>query len=185
MRINAQVAPLLVGAAGVASAEMAAELEADAIAGVWWTPEHDGKIEIIIDAAGVASGRLVAVERAHAADRDKHNPYPALRARPLLALAILRGFRQEKDGSWSGGTIYDPKDGRTYRATMAVNRDGRLLMHRYVGIKLFGRTKILAPVEGPAPEGAQPGEPYLIYAASDRRGGALAREPRIRSRIGI
>ena len=38
----------------------------DDIAGVWWTPDRDGKIAIEIDDTGVISGRLIAeIGRAH------------------------------------------------------------------------------------------------------------------------
>ncbi|HTI86263.1 MAG TPA: DUF2147 domain-containing protein [Alphaproteobacteria bacterium] len=133
------------------------------IAGIWWTPEHDGKIEIAVDTAGVASGRLIAVGRAHATDLDSRNPDPALRARPVLGLTILRDFRQEKDGSWSGGIVYDPEEGRTYRGTLVLDRDGRLRMRGYVGISLFGRTEILVRVAGATPAHPQTGEPDLVH----------------------
>ncbi|HTI86655.1 MAG TPA: DUF2147 domain-containing protein [Alphaproteobacteria bacterium] len=148
---------MLIVAAAPASAQT------PTIAGIWWTPEHDGKIAIVVDPAGVASGRLIAVARAHAADSDVHNPDASLRARPVLGLAILRDFRQEADGTWSGGTVYDPEDGRTYRGTLALDRDGRLRMRGYVGIELFGRTEILVRVGGPTPGGPQAGEPDLVY----------------------
>jgi uncharacterized protein (DUF2147 family) len=133
------------------------------IAGIWWTPAHDGKIEIVVDAAGTASGRLIAVAPADAGKHDDKNPDPALRTRPALGLPILQGFRQERDGSWSGGTVYDPESGRTYSGTLSLDRDGRLRMRGYVGISLFGRTEILTRVAGPSPERAQPGEPDLVY----------------------
>jgi uncharacterized protein (DUF2147 family) len=161
-RVASRLAAAVFAALVVACAHAFAQ--APGIAGIWWTPEHDGKIEIAVDTAGVATGRLIGVERAHATDRDQHNPDPSLRARPVLGLTILRDFRQEKDGTWSGGTVYDPEEGRTYRGTLVLDRDGRLRMRGYVGIELFGRTEILVRVAGPTPAHSQPGEPGLVYA---------------------
>ncbi|MGE5537490.1 MAG: DUF2147 domain-containing protein [Gemmatimonas sp.] len=132
------------------------------IAGVWWTPERDGKIEIVIDDAATANGRLIAIAP-DAADRDTKNPNLALRDRPVLGLTILRDFRQERDGSWSGGTVYDPETGSTYRGTLSLDGSDRLRMRGYIGISLFGRTEILDRVRGPSPAAQQPGEPELVY----------------------
>ena len=72
--------------------------------------------------------------------RDRSNPDPSLRDRPLVGIDILADLRPEPDGSWDGGTIYDPTSGRTYRCTMAMGRDDRLLVRGYVGFHVLGRT---------------------------------------------
>jgi uncharacterized protein (DUF2147 family) len=56
---------------------------------------------------------------------DVHNPKSALRARSLQGLAILGGFTQSGN-QWTGGTIYDPKTGKTYHSKIAMNPDGTL-----------------------------------------------------------
>jgi uncharacterized protein (DUF2147 family) len=56
---------------------------------------------------------------------DVHNPDRRLRSRPLLGLAVLGGFKPS-GGQWTGGRIYDPKSGKTYRSTLSVNADGSL-----------------------------------------------------------
>jgi uncharacterized protein (DUF2147 family) len=48
---------------------------------------------------------------------DANNADVALRARPLLGLAILSGLKRRTDGAWSG-QIYNPEDGQTYRAVL-------------------------------------------------------------------
>ena len=56
---------------------------------------------------------------------DVHNPDQQLRSRPLVGLPILSGFTW--DGrQWTGGQIYDPKTGRTYRSKLSVAPDGSL-----------------------------------------------------------
>jgi uncharacterized protein (DUF2147 family) len=155
-------------AAGVAAFALAALVSTAAlaqpatIAGVWWAPDRDAKIEIVIDQAGTANGRLVAVA-SDAPVADTKNANPALRDRPVLGLTIIRDFRQQNDGSWSGGTVYDPETGGTYRGTLSLDGSDRLRMRGYVGIPLLGRTEILTRVGGPNPAGPQLGEPALRY----------------------
>ncbi len=59
--------------------------------------------------------------------------------KPLIGLEIIRGLK--KDGAeFSGGTITDPKSGKTYKCT--IKRDGNKLNVRgYVGLSLIGRTQ--------------------------------------------
>ena len=53
--------------------------------------------------------------------------------RNLRGTEILSGFRQNGN-TWEGGRITDPKSGRTYRAKMQVQSDGRLKVWGYVGM---------------------------------------------------
>jgi uncharacterized protein (DUF2147 family) len=57
--------------------------------------------------------------------RDVNNPDPALKSRPVLGLPILTGFTPDAKGL-TGGRIYDPNSGRTYRSMLRLNPDGSL-----------------------------------------------------------
>jgi uncharacterized protein (DUF2147 family) len=57
--------------------------------------------------------------RTNPAYPDSANRDPALRSRALKGLTILQGFRRDGEG-WSGGTIYNPEDGGTYKATVTL-----------------------------------------------------------------
>jgi uncharacterized protein (DUF2147 family) len=60
----------------------------------------------------------------------------------VMGLVILEGF-MFKDGSWKGGTIYDPKSGKTYDGLIKVKNGNRDLEIRgFLGSPLFGRTII-------------------------------------------
>lgn len=78
---------------------------------------------------------------------DVLNPDPALRTRPLLGLEILSGLRPAGDGTWEGGTIYNPDDGETYSVLMSVQDDGSVRVRVYVFLAIFGETKIWTRVE--------------------------------------
>ena len=91
----------------IASPAFAADTSAVAptVAGVWWTPERDGKIEIAVDPSGGVTGRLIALAPADADNLDDNNSDPGLRARRVLGLVILWNFWPGKSGMWSGGRI--------------------------------------------------------------------------------
>ena len=59
--------------------------------------------------------------------------------KPLIGLEIIRGLN--KDGNeLTGGTITDPKSGKTYKCT--IKREGdKLNVRGYVGFSLIGRTQ--------------------------------------------
>ena len=73
--------------------------------------------------------------------RDRYNPDPALRDRPVLGMEILRDLAPEAGGAqWSGGTIYDPGSGRSYSCQLGLDEDDRLQLRGYLGVPLIGRT---------------------------------------------
>jgi uncharacterized protein (DUF2147 family) len=51
---------------------------------------------------------------------DRENPNPALRRRPLIGLSILIGMKPVGAGQWRGA-IYNPDDGKTYRANVTLD----------------------------------------------------------------
>jgi uncharacterized protein (DUF2147 family) len=61
--------------------------------------------------------------------------------RDLRGVVILRDMEQNGD-EWSGGTITDPKTGRTYRAKMSLDGPTRLRVRGFVGFSLLGRTQV-------------------------------------------
>lgn len=76
-------------------------------------------------------------------DRDKHNPDPALRQRPLCGLTIIWGLHSTGPNRWGGGRFYNPDDGETYNISAELTSADTLTARIYVGIPLFGQTKIL------------------------------------------
>ena len=73
---------------------------------------------------------------------DRSNPDAALQGRPIVGLRILDGLKPAagEDGTWAGGSIYDPTSGRTYRCTMRLDGSDRLRVRGFFGIELLGRT---------------------------------------------
>ena len=79
-------------------------------------------------------------------DRDKNNPDPALRQRPLCGLTILWDLRPAGPERWQGGWFYNPDDGKTYSVSAQLKSADLLIARIYRGIPLFGETKTLTRV---------------------------------------
>lgn len=129
------------------SATLVYAAPANSVLGNWKTPT--GSI-IRINHCGANVCLWIAVLSPQASKTDVHNPNPALRNRPLCNVEIGSGFTLNQEDHASGGTLYDPKTGKTYHGMMTA--DGSTLHLRgYVGIPLFGAsqdwTRVTEPPE--------------------------------------
>lgn len=61
------------------------------------------------------------------------------KGKPLVNLEIIRGLVKDGD-EFSGGTITDPKTGKTYKCLITKEGD-KLNVRGYVGVSAFGRTQ--------------------------------------------
>ena len=114
-------------------------------AGLWWA--EGGAAQVEVSACGDAlCGRVVWLRAPFDPNgcpvRDDQNPDPVLRGRPLVGVQIFRELRPSPTelSVWSGGEIYDPTSGRTFRARLELLGDGRLALRGYLGFELLGRT---------------------------------------------
>ena len=57
---------------------------------------------------------------------DTNNPDPALRNKPLLGSALLRGLKPNARGTEWQGKVYNPEDGKLYDATVSLADDNTL-----------------------------------------------------------
>jgi uncharacterized protein (DUF2147 family) len=58
--------------------------------------------------------------------RDVRNPDPGKRDRPIVGVDILMGMRPDQTPNQWAGDIYNPEDGKTYRAHLTL-QDARTL----------------------------------------------------------
>jgi uncharacterized protein (DUF2147 family) len=127
----------------------AAAQTADAILGSWANPNGQDHI-LIYKKGNKYYGKLDWIKYPNDEQgkpkTDKNNPDPALRSRPDLGLELLKDFVYDGDNVYNDGTVYDPKNGKTYSCKMTL--DGNNLKIRgYIGISLFGRSEIWARVK--------------------------------------
>jgi uncharacterized protein (DUF2147 family) len=119
-------------------AQPSTTLKSDAIIGVWTNPAKDAKFEIYRN-NNLYFGKVIWGTGSEA--KDSKNPDPKLRSRELVGLTILNNFEFDEENTWDGGTIYDPKEGKTYACVLTLTAPNALNVRGYVGFSLFGRTE--------------------------------------------
>jgi uncharacterized protein (DUF2147 family) len=112
----------------------------DAVKGIWINDNKDAKMEIY-RSGDKYYGKVIWTDNMYESDgrtlrKDEKNSDDVLKNRTIQNMIILSGFTYN-DGEWTGGEIYNPKTGKTYKSTMKLS--GRNLEIRgYVGI--FSKT---------------------------------------------
>jgi uncharacterized protein (DUF2147 family) len=125
MRTAPLIAAIGLALAGGAAAQPG---QTPGIEGKWLT--DDGKAVVVIDHCGEEiCGKIATVldRRSNVPTVDIENPDRRLRNRPIVGLKVLSGFRAAGE-SWRGGKAYDPKTGRSYRSTLALDGARRLVV---------------------------------------------------------
>lgn len=106
---------------------------AEPVAGRWVTAEKDAVVAIKACGKAVCGtiDRFLVPPAKGLDQRDINNPDAKLRTRKLLGLAILSGFAA--DGDVWRGTIYDPKNGKSYRSIIRRMGPGVLEVKGCIG----------------------------------------------------
>lgn len=110
------------------------------VKGTWINSDKDVKVEIY-KSGDKYFGKIVWASNLYEADgktlrKDTKNSNESLKNRTLLNMVILTGYSYD-DGEWTGGEIYDPKSGKTYKSKMKFSGKN-LEIRGYVGI--FSKT---------------------------------------------
>lgn len=114
----------------------------DIVKGIWVSDGKDAKVEIY-KAGDKYFGRIVWTKNMYEADgktlkKDIKNSNKKLQDRTILNLVVLSGLTYN-NGEWSGGEIYDPKSGKTYKSRVKV-KGNSLEVRGFIGAPMFGRT---------------------------------------------
>lgn len=136
----ARIALLALLALPVALPLGAADTEAERIVGRWLTEPKDGIIEMVRLPSGKFEGKIVG--GSSPGRLDAKNPDQTLRSRVLRGQAIVHDLTYAGDGSYTGGTIYDPDSGKTYKLNAELRQDGTLKIRGYIGFSLLGRSQV-------------------------------------------
>ena len=113
------------------------------IEGIWLVENGEAKIKVLRcgdDVCGSIVWLSEPTDSEGKLKRDILNPDRSLRERMVIGVQLLRiPAVPDKRGLWSGGRIYDPNTGKTYRCTLRLDGE-RLKLRGYIGIRLFGRS---------------------------------------------
>ena len=114
------------------------------VTGKWYTAEKDAIITIFED-NNTLSGKITWMLNPNDENgnpkKDPLNPNKDLRDRARLDMVMMTKFAYQKDNVWDGGTLYDPKTGKTYSGMITLKDKNTLDLRGYVGIALLGRTQ--------------------------------------------
>jgi uncharacterized protein (DUF2147 family) len=114
------------------------------ILGKWLTANGDAHVQIYPN-GNKFSGKLVwlkdPLDDNGKPRLDNENPKNELTKRPILGLIFLKDFIY-KDGILEGGTIYDPKTGKTYSCKISAAGKDKINVRGFVGFSMLGRTEI-------------------------------------------
>ena len=91
-----------------------------------WKLEDGTAIVEVYQQGDVYNGKIVWLQNPTEADGspavDSENPDKALRSRKLIGLNMLSNLKKN-GGEYTGGSIYDPGNGKTYNCSMKVEGD--------------------------------------------------------------
>ena len=91
-----------------------------------WKLEDGTAIVEVYQEGDVFNGKIVWLEKPTEADGspavDDQNPDPKLRTRQVIGLNMLNGLKKTGN-EYTGGSIYDPGNGKTYNCSMKVEGD--------------------------------------------------------------
>ena len=118
---------------------------ASSITGRWYT-ENEESVVKIYEKNGKFHGKLVWLkeprEENGSIKRDDNNPDKSKRNQKLAGLEILKDFKYSGDGEWNAGTVYDPDNGKTYKARIELDGKDKLDLRGYIGVPAFGRSTV-------------------------------------------
>jgi uncharacterized protein (DUF2147 family) len=113
------------------------------VEGRWLTQAADGwiRIQIVGDSLKGSIAGSPDPKQRDEREFDDRNPDPNLRTRRLDGLTIMTGFQYAGGGRWTGGRVYDPNSGKTYKCTFTQINANTVKIRGFIGISLFGRSE--------------------------------------------
>ncbi len=123
-----------------------AQTNSDAIIGSWKNGEGTGIIQIYKN-GNKYQGKITWLKEPNDPETGKpkldiKHPDEKNHSRPVLGLVNMWGFTYSGDGEWTGGKIYDPKNGKTYSCKMSLGKNNTLNVRGFIGVSLIGRTDV-------------------------------------------
>jgi uncharacterized protein (DUF2147 family) len=123
MRIAIVTATTLTAIIGIA---VSANAAAASIKGRWVTKEKDSVVEISACGAAMCGrvSKFLKTPPGGMDQKDTKNADKNLRSRKIMGMAVLHSLKA--DGEVWRGTIYDPRNGKSYRSVVYLQKNGNL-----------------------------------------------------------
>ena len=105
---------------------------ADPPTGRWKTiDDATGKAKSVVEIYQARDGSYAGRVAEILDTKDGPNPCDkckgALHGKPIKGMVILWGLKPDGAGKWSGGTVLDPENGKTYKSRLELLDGGRKL----------------------------------------------------------
>ena len=121
--------------------------------GLWRTIDDETKTEKslvrITESGGVMTGKVEKIADPAKANANCTPCTDERKDKPVLGMTILRGVKPSSDaGTWEGGDILDPNNGKIYKVRLKPIDGGKQMEVRgFIGVALLGRTQTWVRVE--------------------------------------
>jgi uncharacterized protein (DUF2147 family) len=112
--------------------------------GTWTNEAKEAQFEIY-EQGGKLFGKIVMLKEPNGKDgkpkTDTNNPEASKQSTPLVGMTFLKGFAPAGSGRWENGSIYDPKNGKTYKAWMQMSGNTKIEVRGFIGFSFVGRSQ--------------------------------------------
>lgn len=116
----------------------------DLLIGTYMTDKNEGMVEIT-KRDNKYFGKLIWTKTP--GKLDSNNPDDKQKTEKLAGKEILKDFTFDGKDLWHNGTIYDPKNGKTYSCKITRDEKGNLNVRGYIGVSMLGRTTFWVKVK--------------------------------------
>lgn len=118
-----------------------AQVNQDAILGIWETEEKDGRMEVFKEGTKYKARMLWGkniVNKDGSSKKDTNNPSVELRDRDIVGMTYIKDLKFKKD-TWDKGQVYNSENGKWYKCYVWIKND-QLHLRGYLGMKMLGQT---------------------------------------------
>ncbi len=134
----------LVAAAAVIAVPGASQVTTG-VTGLWLDTEGKAGIEVA-PCGGEICGNIVwlkdPLDPKGKPWTDILNPDTGKRGRAVCGLQIIGGLKPAASGTWDGGWVYDPEEGKTFNVELSLKDANTLTVFGYAGVKLLSETML-------------------------------------------
>jgi uncharacterized protein (DUF2147 family) len=124
--------------------------------GIWYDDTGKDAIKIEICTPTTLCGKIYWLKEPMADNgqpkTDGYNPDPAMRSRPICGLQIMRDLEKIPGGGFDNGSVYNPREGKSYSVALDLINSNTMKMTGYKGMRFLGKSFIWkrAPADLPS-----------------------------------